>query len=444
MSTPIYTAPNVNVQASTFGKQLINQPSKRSAQDLLSVPQATASFNLISNRAIWRKAVKFTVARSSNLTNLIVRSSTGYAIIMNHDGTYGTSGTFGPSAVSKVGSGDPAVQITLAGRTAATPYNSSLPKFYAIYPCDASGNLSGDLTYLELSNKNITSIDVTGLSELTYLNLGTNLLTSIDVTGLSAVTSLGLSGNQLTSFDGTGLSAVTSLYLDNNQLTSFDGTGWGGLKYLRLYGNQLTSFDGTGLSELISLNLDNNLLTSIDVTGLSWLYELSLSYNQITSFDGTGLIRLQTLDISGNLLTSFDGTGLSALYTLSLYGNQLTSFVGTDLGALQTLDVVGNQLASVLLPSFIGRNLHGSQHFVALDLSWQLMTTDAVWAMMDSITAPAIDQPYPINLTDNPCDAADGAPPNLVEDGVHTQAEIEALLTAKGYSLQLTDGTIAP
>jgi Leucine-rich repeat (LRR) protein len=467
MSTPIYTAPNVNVQASTFGKQLINQPSKQAAQGLLSVPRATASFNLISDRNTWRKAAKFTTNNSSSPTNLLVKSSTGYAIIMNHDGTYGATGTTSPSAVSKVGSGDSEALITLAGRATASPYNSRLPKFYAIYPCDASGDLSGDLTYFQLSTKSITSIDVAGLSELTYLGLASNYLTSIDLTGLSKVTSLNLNNNQLasfdgtdlsavtylqlndnllTSFDGTGLSALGTLNLNNNQLASFDGTGLSALTGLQLNGNQLTSFDGTGLSALGTLELDNNQFINTDLTGLSALTTLNLRNNPLTIFDatGTGLSAVTSLNLEYSQFTSFVGTGLSALQTLHLEYCQLTSFDGTGLSALQTLRIEGNQLTSVLLSSFIGLNVHGWQHFVDLDLSNQQMTTDAVWAMMDSILAPAIDQPYPINLTGNPCDAADGAPPNLVEDGVHTQAEIEALLTAKGYSLQLTDGTIAP
>jgi Leucine-rich repeat (LRR) protein len=492
------------VQASTFGKQLINQPSKRSAQAQLAVPLPFAAFNLLSERYTWLKAVKFTSTKTTAIS-ATVKSSTGYAMIMNYDGTYGSTGEATPNATAKVGSVDPDAQITVTGRAPASPFNTRLPKFYAIYPCDASGNLSGDLTYLALYNNQLTSIDVTALSELTYLSLSSNLLTSIDVTGLSELTYLGLSNNQITGIDLTGLSVLNSLSLNNNQLTSIDLTGLSAVAIvsLTLTGNQLTSIDVTGLSVLETLHigynqltsidltglsvvrdlrLNNNQLTSIDLTGLSAVTILDLGYNQLTSIDltglsavanlqlsnnlltsfvGTGLSTVTYLNLSGNQLTSFDGTGLSAvttvilnnnqftsidltglsaLFTLNLESNLLTSFVGTDLSEVANLYLSNNSVSSVLLPSFTGTSYYTSYNY-GLDLSNLLMTTDAVWAMLDAIPAPAIDQPYPINLTGNPCD---GAGPSLVEDGVHTQAEIEALLTAKGYSLQLTDGTIAP
>ena len=192
---------------------------------------------------------------------------------------------------------------------------------------------------------------------------------------------------------------------------------------------------------LTRLDLAYNQLTSFDGTGLRALTDLGLDGNQLTSFDGTGLGALIFLSLALNQLTSFDGTGLGALTFLGLNGNQLPSFDGTGLGELSILDLAFNQLTSVLLPDFTGIQ-PSTWTTYSLDLSNQQMTTDAVYVMLDSIPSPAVDQPYPINLVGNPCDA--GAGPALVEDGIHTQAEIEVLLTTKGYSLQLTGGTIAP
>ena len=129
------------------------------------------------------------------------------------------------------------------------------------------------------------------------------------------------------------------------------------------------------------------------------------------------------------------------LTSLFLNGNQITSFDGTGLGSLTRLFLLGNQLTSVLIPEFTGTQPYTWTTY-ALNLPNQNLTTDAVYLMLDSILAPAADQPYPINLVGNPCDAGGG--PALVEDGVYTQAQVEALLTAKGYSLQLTGGTITP
>ena len=222
---------------------------------------------------------------------------------------------------------------------------------FTLISCDESGNVSGDITVLELYDNQLTSFDGTGLSSLTNLYLQNNLFTSFDGTGLSSLTELGLGGNQLTSFDGTGLSSLTNLVLDFNQLTSFDSTGLSSLTQLELSGNQLTSFDGTGLSGLIYLGLRGpkgsvGTLTSVSNLPTS-LTDLGLYNNQLTSFDGTGLSSLTNLNLSDNQLTSFDGTGLSSLTNLSLGDNQLTSIDVTGLSSLTELGLNGNQLTSL-------------------------------------------------------------------------------------------------
>ena len=149
---------------------------------------------------------------------------------------------------------------------------------FTIISCDESGTVSGDITYLNLRENQLTSFDGTGLSSLTNLELRENQLTSFDGTGLSSLTNLYLSQNLLTSFDGTDLSSLTTLSLEDNQLTSFVGTGLSSLTYLILTTNQLTSFVGTGLSSLTNLQLQDNQLTSLDVSPLVNLSFLQLHY----------------------------------------------------------------------------------------------------------------------------------------------------------------------
>jgi hypothetical protein len=356
----------LGIDAGDFGKQLLKQPTKRFAQDALSVPLSYAAHTLGMTQAEWRKAAKFTYTKTTVPTGTVnVGNGATHVKFLRWDGEW--------SAVKAV-SGNTGIIVGDWGAAPAAPFNSRIPKFGAIVPCDASGAVTGDLTSLGLNNNQITSFDGTGLSSLTILNL---------------------SGNQLTSFDGTGLSLLTSLDLNLNQLTSFDGTGLSSLVILDLNNNQLTSFDGTGLSSLAILGLNNN---------------------QIASFDGTGLSLLTALGLSNNQITSFDGTGLSLLTALNLSGNQI---------------------ASILLPEWKGEQPYTWTTY-ALDLANQQMTTDAVYLMVDSIPQPAIDQPYPIDLTDNPCDGGT----TLVEDGIYTQAQIEALLIAKGYTIILSGGTI--
>lgn len=238
--------PNVTVQPHV--DKFLKTPSKRFAQDLLSVPLPFAAFTHTLTTDEWRKAVKFTSTKSTAVSGLI-RSSTGYIKCLDHDGTW--------EAV--VGSGNPNGDIT----TNFTASGDNIPRFYAMIPCDASGNLSGDLTKILFSTDKITTFDATGLSAMTSITLVFNQITSFDGTGLSSLTSLSIPSNLITSFDATELTSLTTLSLSNNQLTSFDGAGLSSLQSLYLANNQLTSFNGSELSSLQTLRLDNNPLTSL-------------------------------------------------------------------------------------------------------------------------------------------------------------------------------------
>ena len=254
----------------------------------------------------------FATTRATSGT-FLVRTSTGYARLINADGTLG----------AQAGTGVVANFITL------TIPASGLHRALGVLSVANGGSVrSGDITALYLTNNQLTSFSSTGLSSLIILFLTNNQLTSFSGTGLSSLLSLSLENNQLTSFSGTGLSTLTTLYLGSNQLTSFSGTGLSSLMNLFLTNNQLTSFSGTGLSSLLSLSLENNQLTSFSGTGLSTLTTLYLGSNQLTSFSGTGLSSLTNLFLNTNQLTTFDGTGLSSLTGLYIRNNQLTSIDG--------------------------------------------------------------------------------------------------------------------
>jgi len=358
-----------NITVSTTVHKFMQSSRKRDMQDLLTVPLPFAAFTHTLTLEQWRKAAKFTSTKATAISAL-VKTTTGYARILNHDGTL--------EAVD--GSGTPASSMTVVSK--APPADKS-PRFYAIYPCDASGNLSGDLTYLDLYLEQLTSFDGTGLSALTTLYLANNQLTSFDGTGLSSLTELALGNNQLTSFDGTGLSALTNLSMSNNQLTSFDGTGLSSLTELNLSNSPLTSFDGTGLSLLETLYLNNSQITSFDGTGLSLLETLHLIGNPLTSFDGTGLSSLTYLSLRDNQLTSFDGTGLSSLTELNLSNSPLTSFDGTGLSSLTNLNVTNNQLTSFLVGDLQLENRYN--YYTALTLSNQQLDAAALQVIYNDL-----------------------------------------------------------
>ena len=137
----------------------------------------------------------------------------------------------------------------------------------------------------------IDSIDCSGMHistlkgvelfpDLTYLDCSGNQLTSLDVSKNTALTELSCADNQLTSLDVSGLTALTNLECDRNQLTSLDVSDCTALTILDCYGNQLTSLDVSGCMTLEDLDCYGNQLTSIDVSKNTALKYLSCSGNE--------------------------------------------------------------------------------------------------------------------------------------------------------------------
>lgn len=287
--------PNITVQPHVDA--FLKTPSKRFAQDVLSIPLPYAAFPNTLSQEEWRKAAKFTSTHGT-FVYTTVQSTTGYARMLSNR-------SFG--AVQ--GSGSPTAYIPI---NSAAPPTDGRPSFYAVIPCDASGNLDGDLTYFQCQNAGVTTFDGTGLSSLTSLSLSRNQLTSFDSTGMSSLTSLTLRNNQITSIDTSGLSSLTYLEVGNNQFTSFDTSGMSSLTTLSLYSNQLTSFDGTGLSSLTELNMYRNQLTSFDGTDMSSLVKLDLRYQQIAAFENLSLPNGESIKVDDNSLPASE---LDELYT---------------------------------------------------------------------------------------------------------------------------------
>ncbi len=88
---------------------------------------------------------------------------------------------------------------------------------------DASGLL--ELTYLDMFNGFLTSINLHGLQNLTELYLGWNYLETVDVSGLSNLSILSIYGNKLTTINLSGLTNLTGICLEDNQLTTIDLSG---------------------------------------------------------------------------------------------------------------------------------------------------------------------------------------------------------------------------
>lgn len=162
-----------------------------------------------------------------------------------------------------------------------------------------------------------------------------------DITGIQAFTglkTLALPANQLTTFDLTGLSNLETLFCHSNNLTSIDLSACTQLKSFFCDNNQLATLNLTGLTNLIQLFCSNNNFTSLDVSGNTLLREIHCNNNQLTMLDLSQNPGINILDCSNNLLTSLNVKNgavfnyNSSFFTFESTGNPALQYVCADNG----------------------------------------------------------------------------------------------------------------
>ena len=100
-----------------------------------------------------------------------------------------------------------------------------------------------NLTDLDCSRNQLTSLDVSDNTSLMYLYCSQNQLTSLDVSGCNALTRLYCWVNQLTSLNVSNNTALLYLKCSYNNLSGIDISNNINLEYLYIAGNQLTILD---------------------------------------------------------------------------------------------------------------------------------------------------------------------------------------------------------
>lgn len=126
-----------------------------------------------------------------------------------------------------------------------------------------------NLQKLDISQNNLTSLDVTALTQLMYLNCSSNALTSLTVNGLSNLTTLDTSVNQLTSLNVTGLNALVDLNCGSNQLAVLNISNLTNLARLSCYSNQMTQLICANNTSLDKVSCSQNLFVELDFSNTS-------------------------------------------------------------------------------------------------------------------------------------------------------------------------------
>ena len=184
--------------------------------------------------------------------------------------------------------------------------NSKLEKVYAYYTtssCTINCNNNSKLTLLNVEdspglktlncygNAALTSLGVTNCSSLTTLDCHSNALTGIiGLYSCTALTTLDCGYNQLSSLDVSSLSNLTVLNCRTNKLTSLNVSNKTKLTQLEAQYNQLTSINVQGCSSLNYLMLESNKLSSLSVQGCNALRTINCCLNKISASGANTLI----------------------------------------------------------------------------------------------------------------------------------------------------------
>ncbi|WP_206486142.1 hypothetical protein [Thalassotalea sp. G2M2-11] len=116
-------------------------------------------------------------------------------------------------------------------------------------------------------------------TNLGYLSLYNNQLSTLNLTPLTQLTEVNLANNELVTLQLHGLSKLSKLYLFKNKLTTLNLTGLDRVQTIRLMQNQLTKLDITPLISLKTGYLFNNKLKDLSIAGLEQLEFLDVRQN---------------------------------------------------------------------------------------------------------------------------------------------------------------------
>ena len=174
--------------------------------------------------------------------------------------------------------------ITFTSKVLAAPANTSFTddQFYncIVVKLNTDGYESSydrDATTYVVTNAELASITVLKCNESNIENVkGIELLTNL--------VDLNLSDNNISSINLTSNTKITNLLLSNNKLSTIDLSKNVNLENLYLNGNKFSTLNLKNNRDLLVLNVNNNKLTSLDLSNNDKLMDLKASESAFTTF----------------------------------------------------------------------------------------------------------------------------------------------------------------
>lgn len=201
---------------------------------------------------------------------------------------------------------------------------------------DLSNNTA--LTYLDISENELTALNITGDAALEAIYCGDNHLTSLDLSGNTALQKLYFNSNEIAELDVSRNTALLELDCSGNPLNTLDVSANTALESLCCASVELGSLDLSLNTALKQLECYNCGLTSLDLHTNTALTYLDCDENALTELDLSANPALSRVHVAGNALTQLDLSANPALTYLDARNN--ASLTQLTLGSQETLSVL--------------------------------------------------------------------------------------------------------
>ena len=178
------------------------------------------------------------------------------------------------------------------------PYTTNLTdeQLKSIKSVSYNGNKKSD------SEKIKSTKGIEKLTSLKDLNLSNNNISNIDLSKNTSLTELNLAANNISNIVLSKNTKLIGLGLDKNNISNIDLSKNTELIELGLYDNNISKIDLSKNTALTDLDLGYNNLSSIDLSKNTSLTKLYINKNKISSIDLSKNTKLTILDLNDNPL----------------------------------------------------------------------------------------------------------------------------------------------
>ena len=192
-------------------------------------------------------------------------------------------------------------------------------RLYLMDKIDTNSDLVLDPSELALEKMDVRSQGINDLkgieyfTKLTYLNCSQNELKSLDLSNNKELTELYCAKNQLEVLNISGCNKLKNVLCNNNHIEKLDVSGARNLGTLNCSYNLIKSVDLSNNTELTTLEIFLNPLSSLDVSHNTKLYALYCYDDQLNSLDVSKNTDLEILYCGKNMLDQIDVSNNSKL-----------------------------------------------------------------------------------------------------------------------------------